>query len=350
MLALQLSKKKTIRSPDEDPVDFTCIWSAVDEREKCKPNCKPGYFGLYGMRSCHPLLTCEEVGELNISSEIGNQGFVKEVWQSSWNSFPVVVKKLRRHDIGGIIARPGFFRGIDLMKNSPQRSVLLQLVGQCNDTIVTEIHPLLDARYLETRLKEYPQYNTLSTRMKLCISYVDILRVLHSGIDKRIYVQCDARSLNKLTGQFLLTEDFRLVLSDVDSMEAIILNETSRRLIKCTDWGQVTGYFPAPEELWPYTGMFDASRMPLYDEKIEIWKIPDMCLSFLGDDHSALKVKRSLKEIHKWCKNPNPRKRPSAEEVLHAYVRVLRDVIKSRVNILLSPFGLDTPAMQSLSH
>ncbi|XP_061190273.1 protein O-mannose kinase-like [Saccostrea echinata] len=349
-MALQLSNKKTIRSLDEEHVDFTCIWSAVDEREKCKPKCKPGYFGLYGMRNCHPLLTCEEIEQLNTSSEIGHQGYVKEVWQSNWNSFPVVVKILRSHDIAGIIARPGYFRGINLMKNSPQRSVLLQLVGQCNDTIVTEIHPLLDARYLETRLKEYPQYNTLSTRMKLCISYVDILRVLHSGIDRRIYVQCDARSLNKLTGQYLLTEDFRLVLSDVDSMEAIKFNDSSRRLIKCTDWGQVTGYFPAPEELWPYKGSFDASKMPLYDEKIEIWKIPDVCLSFLGDDHSALKVKRSLKEIHKLCKNPNPRKRPSAAEVLHAYVRVLRDVIKSKVKISLSPIDQDTYATQSLSH
>lgn len=247
----------------------------------------------------------------------------------------MVVKKLRRNDIAGIVGKDGYFKGIDLMKNFFQPSVLLQLVGHCNDVIVTEVHPLLDAQDIENRWKEYPTYNTVSTRLGMCITYVDILKVLQSGTDGKIYVQCDAPSLNKLTQQFLITEDFRLVLSDVDSIETILLNGTNRRLIKCTDWGELHGHFSAPEQLWPYNGSFQADKMPLYDEKIEIWKIPDVCLFFLGEDPSAFLVKRSLKNIHKQCKNQDPRKRPSAEEVLQVYIRVLRDVVGSTMNMTL---------------
>jgi glycoprotein-mannosyl O6-kinase len=247
----------------------------------------------------------------------------------------VVIKKLRRDDVAAMVGEEGYFKGIDMMKNFFHPSVLLQLVGHCNDVIVTEVYPLLDAQDIENRLEEYPAYNTLSTRMQLCISYVDILTVLHSGIDGKIYVQCDAPFLNKLIQQFLVTEDFRLVLSDVDSMETIVLNGPNRQLIRCIDWGELHGYFPAPEELWPYNGTYQASKMPFYDEKIEIWKIPDVCLFFLGDASYALEVKRSLKDIHTQCKNKDPRKRPSADDVLQIYIRVLRDVVKSKSNVTL---------------
>ncbi|XP_052702968.1 protein O-mannose kinase-like [Crassostrea angulata] len=318
-------KNHTI-SPEQN---FTCIWSIVENREICKPVCNHGFFGLYGMAKCHPLLTCGDIEQLKFSEEIGHMGYVKEVWHSYWQKYPVVVKKLRKFDWAGKIAGPGYLQGINLMKNFYRPSVLLQLVGHCNDTIVTEVHRLLDARDLEIRFKEYPLYNTLQTRMQLCVSYVDILRTLHSGHDGKIYVQCDARNLQKLAGQFLFTEDFRLVLSDVDSMETILVNGTNKRLIKCTVWGKVTGRFPAPEELWPYKERYDASKLPLYDEKIKIWKIPDVCWYFLGDDVSTLQLKLSLKDIHKQCKNRNPRKRPTAEQVYKTYLTIYKDMIKS---------------------
>ncbi|XP_052706934.1 protein O-mannose kinase-like [Crassostrea angulata] len=318
-------KKHTI-SPEQN---FTCIWSVVENREICKPVCNHGFFGLYGMEKCHPLLTCADIKQLKLEGNIGNSGYVKEVWHSYWQKFPVVVKKLRKFDRAGKIAGPGYLQGINLMKNFYRPSVLLQLVGHCNDTIVTEVHRLLDARDLEIRFKEYPLYNTLQTRMQLCVSYVDILRTLHSGHDGKIYVQCDANHIQKLAGQFLFTEDFRLVLSDVDSMETILVNGTNKRLIKCTVWGEVTGRFPAPEELWPYKGGYDASKLPLYDEKIEIWKIPDVCLYFLGDDVSTRQLKRSLKDNHKQCKNRNPRKRPTAEQVYKTYLTIYKDMIES---------------------
>lgn len=67
-------KKLTI-SPEQN---FKCIWSVVENREICKPVCNHGFFGLYGMAKCHPLLTCEDIEQLKLEGNIGNSGYVKE--------------------------------------------------------------------------------------------------------------------------------------------------------------------------------------------------------------------------------------------------------------------------------
>lgn len=60
------------------PQNFTCTWSVVENREICKPVCNHGYFGLYGMKKCQPLLTCEDIKQLKLEGNIGNSGYVKE--------------------------------------------------------------------------------------------------------------------------------------------------------------------------------------------------------------------------------------------------------------------------------
>lgn len=67
-------------------------------------------------------------------------------------------------------------------------------------------------------------------------------------------------------------------------MEIILVNGMNKRLIKCIVWGEVIGSFFVFEELWFYKERYDVFKLLLYDEKIEIWKILDVCLYFLGDD------------------------------------------------------------------
>lgn len=78
-LARMLTNNKTIREVDNEHLKFTCIWSVVDRREKCKPRCGHGYFGLYGMTKCQPWLSCEEIDQLKMRGGIGHHGYVKEV-------------------------------------------------------------------------------------------------------------------------------------------------------------------------------------------------------------------------------------------------------------------------------
>lgn len=68
-----------LRVEPAEQQNFTCIWSAIEEREKCKPVCGPGFFGLYGMKRCHPLLDCVDIKKLKEKQDIGNSGYVKEV-------------------------------------------------------------------------------------------------------------------------------------------------------------------------------------------------------------------------------------------------------------------------------
>ena len=70
-----------------------------------------------------------------------------------------------------------------------------------------------------------------------------------------------------------MTADLRLVLNDVD---AIPEADSSRGLaVKCGHREIHRSPFIAPEQLWPWPDRpFRDEDMPGYDEKIDIWRIP----------------------------------------------------------------------------
>lgn len=61
--------------------DFRCIWSVVDNKTKCKPVCDHGYFGLYGMKTCHQWLNCTDIKSIKGFEKIQTDtiGYVKKV-------------------------------------------------------------------------------------------------------------------------------------------------------------------------------------------------------------------------------------------------------------------------------
>lgn len=69
-----------IRWQIEKP-DFRCIWSVVDNKTKCKPVCDHGYFGLYGMKTCHQWLNCTDIKSIKGFEKIQTDtiGYVKKV-------------------------------------------------------------------------------------------------------------------------------------------------------------------------------------------------------------------------------------------------------------------------------
>lgn len=60
---------------------FKCIWSVVDNKTKCKPVCDHGYFGLYGMKTCHQWLDCSGIKSIKGFKKIQTDtiGYVKKV-------------------------------------------------------------------------------------------------------------------------------------------------------------------------------------------------------------------------------------------------------------------------------
>ncbi|XP_061179481.1 protein O-mannose kinase-like [Saccostrea echinata] len=317
-------------------VDFKCIWSVVDNRTKCKPVCGYGYFGLYGMETCHPWLDCEGLKNIKGHEKINTSviGYVKEVWISKWEDYEVAVKRLRT-DLHGPESKDEFYRGIQFLRDFSDLPEVLQLVGQCKDTLVTELHALNDATNLENHLKIYKDFDNASTRFRLCVDYVHILTMLHSGRGGKVYALCDANDKYILLQQYLLTDDFRLIINDIDSLVGFPVNDgvTEKRLcpVKTRNYSVL---FNAPEQRWrPIEEKpFNNSKMSPYDEKIDIWKIPDACKSFLYHMDVKVKVLPHLNLIHQQCKSKDPKNRPNAKEVLKIYEDIYQKLFGIRIN------------------
>ena len=63
--------------------------------------------------------------------------------------------------------------------------------------------------------------------------------------------------------------------------------------------------------------------MPTYDEKSDIWKIPDVSSFLLGHMQGNDVVRFHLFDIHKACKIQELAERPTAQNVLDTYQNVL---------------------------
>lgn len=165
---------------------------------------------------------------------------------------------------------------------------------------------------------ELGHFNTLETRFKLGIDYVKILQFLHNS-PLGVRVMCDSNDITKTLSQYLITNDFHLVVNDLDALPEVKADEGE--LIKCGH-RELYGDFVAPEQLWPYSRPFDDEEMPPYDEKIDIWRIPNVVDKLLGRVHNSNYVRRLLIGIHESCKQEDPEERPSATEVLEVFLNV----------------------------
>ncbi len=83
------------------------------------------------------------------------------------------------------------------------------------------------------------------------------------------------------------------------------------------------GDFVAPEQRWPYreTKVFNIQQQPGYTEASDVWKIPDITETLLGNSKNARKVLDYLSLTHFLCKSEDVRS-ISAAEVLQQYVEV----------------------------
>lgn len=198
------------------------------------------------------------------------------------------------------------------------------MIGYCSNTFITEYHRLKSADNANEILKreEYVKYDTLPTRFSLAIKYAHILNFLHtSPIGTR--VMCDSNDLQKTLNQYLITADLDLVVNDLDALP--LVNHSTNTLIKCGH-KQLFGNFVAPEQLWPHEDeeYFD-EKMPLYDEKIDIWKIPDVFDFLINDVNGSDSLRFSLFDLHKKCKSSDPKERPTAAEILEVYDKTWTD-------------------------
>lgn len=223
-----------------------------------------------------------------------------------------------------------FLHGLSMLQ-ALQGPLVVQLVGFCleDKTLVTEFHPFRSLLNLEGVLAQerYRQQDTWQVRLRLAVDYVSILQLLHNSPAGR-RVMCDSSSLEKTLSQFLLTSDLHLLVNDVDALPEV---DPSRGLLAKCGHRELTGDFVAPEQLWPHRNRgvaFSDDLMPEYDEKTDIWKIPDVTRFLIGRVPGGDLVHFHLFSVHERCKNRDPERRPSALEVLEAYKQVYGSIAR----------------------
>lgn len=216
-----------------------------------------------------------------------------------------------------------FFHNLFMIRSFSPHNLVIQLLGYCGNSILTEYHELgsaLNTQFvLENTLKTY---NNVKTRLSLCINYASVIEFLHrSPLGTR--VMCDSNTIIKTLSQYLLTADLKLVVNDLDATPLI---DDLTEGVLCGS-RELVGELVAPEQVWPYPDKaFDINQMSPYDEKTDIFKIPDICNWFLGNNSEVDIVKYKVFHIHRECKNIHPHERPTAEAVIRAYRTILKDL------------------------
>ncbi|KAL8570384.1 hypothetical protein ACOMHN_035802 [Nucella lapillus] len=303
------------------PILIAITWKLLEDGSSSVIKCEGGQFILPGMVQCHPLLDCQQISQQIVTREIIGQGAVKMVKQGEWQGHSVAVNILINPE-----HRDDFLQGLHNLRLLQSKVRITQLVGVCEpqDIFLTQFYPLGSADQLEQVLNRdhFHALNTVSTTFALCVDYVNILHSLHSGVDGA-RVMCDSNDVNKTLSQFLLAEDLSLVLNDVDALP--LVNKSQGQLVKCGH-RELFGEFVAPEQLWPFEDRdFTDSEMPGYDEKVDIWKVPDVCKALLGHADGSAKMRMlqlRLLSYHLQCKRIDPSERPAASELLEAYQKI----------------------------
>lgn len=302
-------------------------------------SCPSGYFRLEGMKDCMPWLSCEMIqSEVAVIEPIG-QGAVKQVFLGHWKGNKVVLSRLAASKFSD-----DFFHGLEMLKGL-QSAHVVKLLGFCDEdpTILTEYHPFGSLANVDSVLeqKEQGDFNTWEVRFQLAREYTRFLHYLHnSPLGPR--VMCDSNDLIKTLSQYLLTTDLHVLANDLDALP--LANRSAGVLVKCGH-RQLQGDFVAPEQLWPFgnTVPFSDHLMPPYDEKTDIWKVPDVTDFLLGQVEGSDVVRLHLFQLHQDCKRHKPQLRPSMLTVVQTYKAVYNSLTQES-----ELFGIRTEMLHEL--
>ena len=164
---------------------------------------------------------------------------------------------------------------------------------------------------------QFSQYNNIQTRFQLILDYVKIMNYMHNS-PIGILVMCDTRSMDKLLTQYLITDNFHMIVNDLDVTPEV--SDMNGMLCKNAKALKREGsvQWLAPEQRSPYR----PDLMPKNDEKIDVWKIPAVVEELLGGVDGSSFVKSKLERVMKRCQATNSHERPTANEVLQELLRV----------------------------
>lgn len=322
--------------------------------------CPLGYFRLGDMRQCRPWLDCDEI-EDNIElthKDVGN-GLGKSFSKAVLEGYPVAFVRTREDKLtsGRIVERVR--QGFDNLKMLQPHPRVTQLLGYCiagNITVmITELGTWGDLRQFMLS-PEFHEF-TLAQRTDIAVQVVDAVGYIHNS-PSGSRINCDMNTVGQALAQFVVLNDFRVVLNDVDDLPVgdSRTSVKSQCIVGRHNVNSTADHsFEAPERRWPWPDRFPkeidpeelANRLtsgeyqgdysngvefksPQVDEKSDIWKLPDLIekIIYSGLPTDAITTKRMkamithLKPIMKDCKNKDPDTRPTAKVVSNHLIRL----------------------------
>lgn len=275
----------------------------------CHVGCPEGTYRLPGMIECKPRLNCDQIRNLTKGRNLIGGGGVKRIYTADLQGSSVVIARVKRFK---------FNQYLDSMVELQQTGIVAQLIGMCEEPAWPEV--VLQYHSLGSLLTVSQLPDVLTLRWRIIMSYLDVVEKLHNRVPRSPRVLCDASRTEITLSQFLLTDDFRVVLNDVD--ELIAAGNDGKVRCNCNiirggseytgENGETGGCLVPPEQKQCGTNIF-------YTEKIDIWKIPDITRAIIGDSEEAMDVWEELHRLHQECKNANPNLRPPIEYVVDKY-------------------------------
>ncbi|XP_035691267.1 protein O-mannose kinase-like [Branchiostoma floridae] len=291
-----------------DVVDDVAEWLGVGKLGE-KGLCAPGSFRLATMETCMPWLGCQEMSDEVTVQNMFARGKRKKVYNATWRGHTVAYSNLSNTQY-----TPHFLRDVEMLRNMQPTSHVVQLVGSCNATLLTQYHRLGSASKIDKIILDRKS-NDVRTIFNVAISYIEAIHFLHnSPIGTR--VMTDSVQLRHALSQFLVTDDLRLVLNDLDDIPEV--NPEENLFIKCRSTRNNSSFIAPEHRRFP----LDRPRMSACDEKSDIWKIPPVVDFLLGNVNGSDVVRSHLFEVHQRCQNLDPKQRPSAKVVLKEYKRI----------------------------
>lgn len=212
------------------PSQVSTLAETVAPPKQQKLECGYGQFRLEDrVESCRSWLSCKEIkNEVEFDrSKLLGKGLTKLAYLGTWRNRSVVVSirnKQHRERFAD------FQNNIETLKKlqTPTTTVIseskvVKLLGACdNKFLVTEYYQRGTLRDL-LKSTEYSGYS-LTARLKLVLEYVKAIEFLHTASDHpRVY--CDSNKLDGTTKQYLLTDDGRLVIGDLDDVPEVVAGE-----------------------------------------------------------------------------------------------------------------------------
>ncbi|XP_014673469.1 PREDICTED: protein O-mannose kinase-like [Priapulus caudatus] len=277
-----------------------------------QPCCEHGQFALQGMHVCRKWLNCQELSELEVEKFGQPRRGYKKIYLTTFKEHKIVLMQLPVDE-----NKVTFKQALANYQWLQPNPLVVQLIGVCEITqeFAVEYYELGDARNAEQHIQSLSQEQADERQLLLCMDYAAINLMLH----EKGRCNPDQNTLVKTLSQYLLSDDMRLLLSDMDilseiGVEPTLLNNTHDAHLIAPEHDVV-----ASLSCKSSTNSSCVKALAARQVKLDVWKIPAVCDRMLPRNSNLM---RRLADIHAKCKIVDPIQRMSMEDVLLGYSRV----------------------------